>query len=88
MKMKSNFEIVEVADEYLAVPVGEEAEFFHGIVAMSEAAAFLLNKMRQNRTEEELVTLLMDEYDTERWIADKDVNNMITTLLQIGLIEE
>lgn len=42
-----NFEIVRLDDECMAVPVGDEATSFHGVVALSEPAAFLLEQMTE-----------------------------------------
>lgn len=80
------FEVVTVADEHMAVPIGEEAVSFHGVVALSEAAAFLLNKMDEPRTKEELVDLLCREYDVDRATAEKDVDEIIIKFRELKII--
>ena len=39
MIMKAGFELVEVAGEHMAVPVGDNAASFKGVVALSEATS-------------------------------------------------
>ena len=46
MKIKTGFELVEVAGEYIAVPVGQRANLFKGVVALTDAGAFLFRYMK------------------------------------------
>ncbi len=82
------FEIVDIADEHVAVPVGEEAKSFHGVVALSGAAAFLLKKLETPKSQEELLTLLTQEYDVAPELAKEDIGKLIRTLSEMGIILE
>ena len=88
MHLSSNFEIVDVAGEYIAVPVGEAVMTFHGVVALTDATAFILRKMTEPKSTSELVGLLTAEYDVEAINAEQDINQIIPKLLEIGIIEE
>ena len=88
MRRKSCFEIVDVSNEYMAVPVGEKTDNFNGIVVLSEPAAFLLKQMDEHKTEEELVDILLHEYEVAPSVAASNIRNIIKTFLDIGLIEE
>ena len=88
MKIKSNFSLVDIAGEYMAIPVGEEATSFNGLVALTEAASFLLKNMNEPKTKEDLVALLIQEYDVEKVVAEEDVSKMVKDLLNMGVIEE
>ena len=87
MKMNPDFEIVEIAEEYIAVPTGRMALSYGGLVSLTEAAAFLLKSMKENRTEEELVQLLLDNYDVDPAIASADVSRLIQKFNELRLIE-
>lgn len=87
MIIKSDFEIVEVADECLAVPVGDEAVSFNGVVAMNEASAYLLKNAKKEFSKSDLVNMLLQEYDVEKDIAEADVDTFIKKLCDIGLVE-
>ena len=86
MIKNKDFEIVTIADEYMAVPIGEEAVSFHGVIALSEAAAFLLNNLNEPRTKEDLVGLLCNEYDVDRSTAENDVEEIISKFRDLKVI--
>lgn len=86
MKMNENFEILEIDNDYMAIPIKEEAEKFSGVVALSEEAAFLIKNMKNDRTIDELVDLLISEYNVERDVAKKDVIEFTKLIDDMGLL--
>ena len=72
----------------MAVPLGNAAVSLNGVVALSEASVYLLRQMEQPKTKEELLELLLREYDVEEDIAKGDIENFISELINIGLIIE
>lgn len=86
MKTNKEFEIVEIAGEYMAVPVGSLSKDFHGVVALTEASAFLLRHM-DAKNKGELIQLLLDEYDIDKDTIERDLDAVIQKMLDIGLIE-
>lgn len=86
MIVNPNFEITEIADEFIAVPVGSEIVAFNGIVALSEPAAYLLKQMKEPKSLEELVVLITEEYDVDKYTAEKDVKDIVEKLLEMGLV--
>ena len=88
MRLKADFEIVEIADEYLAIPVGEMATFFHGVIALSEPAAFILRQMKESKSQRELCELIVNEYNIDVATAEIDVKGFVSKAIEIGLIEE
>ncbi len=85
---KPLFEIVDIADEHIAVPVGEKAASFQGVVALTDAASFLLNELVTPKSKEELLTLLTREYDVDVSVASNDLDNLISSLLDMDVIEK
>lgn len=88
MIMNPKFELVEIAGEYMAVPVGDEAAAFQGIVALTDATYFLLQNMNVQQTKESLLDLLTNEFEVETSVAKKDLEELIPKLLDLGLITE
>lgn len=86
MIANKDFEIVNVSGDYMAVPVGKQAFSFHGVVTLSEPAAFLLKHMDEPRTMEELVELLLSEYDVDRPSIEKDIATIIKTFIEYNLV--
>lgn len=87
-KLKCEFELVEMAEELIAVPVGDEAASFNGVVALSNAAAFLLGELKTPKSEDELIELLVHEYNLDKNSAAEDLQVFLKNLLEMGLIEQ
>lgn len=87
MRLKSGFEIVEVAGDYMAIPTGDKMVTFGGAVVLNEVSAFLLRALKQPVTREELLELLLEEYDVERELASADLDLILEKFAQMGLIE-
>ena len=88
MRLRDGFEIVNIADDFLAVPVGEEARCFKGVVVINEAVAFLLNTMKKDITLDTLVDTFIDHYDVTREVARSDIKKMLDYLKEVNLIED
>jgi len=88
MKMVSGFEIVNIADDYMLVPVGEQMEKFNGTVVLNEVSAFLLEKMKDDVTEEKLVQYVMEEFDVEKERAKEDIEKVLKEMIEIGIVHE
>ena len=86
MRKNPDFEIVQMADENLAIPIGEELHKFNGVVALSEATAYLLNHMELSVTIEDLVNILIKEYDVPKEVAEIDIINGMEKLKKIGIV--
>ena len=81
-----NFEIVTVSEDHLAIPVGEYAATFHGVVTLSEAAAFLLQQLEEPQTIESLIDRLLNEYDIDRATAEQDVKSIVKSFYEMKLV--
>ncbi len=62
MKLKYNFVTNEVADKIVAVAVGDDMTAFNGFIKMNETGAFIFNMLKDEVTEEEIVTAMIKEY--------------------------
>lgn len=82
----TSFELIKVADENLAVPIGDEATKFHGVVTLSEPAAFLLELLNEPQSFEDLVENLMSEYEVDQVTAEKDIKAIIAKFREYNLI--
>ena len=88
MTIKPTFELVEIAGEYMLVPIGDAVASFKGILALNDAAGFLLSKMNVSKTKEEMISLLIGEYKVDRTTAERDLEILLTRLFDFGVIEE
>ena len=88
MKINDNFELVDIAEEHIVVPIGDRARDVQGVFVLNEAASFLLEHMRQNQTMDELVNLLIENYNVDREKACYDITKMLFDLQKYGLSSE
>ena len=88
MVLRHGFEIVNVADEWLIIPVGDASISFNGVVVLNEATAFLLNQLTTPKSEEELTAILMDEYEVDEETAKRDIQKTFMELIEIGVVSE
>ena len=88
MVLSQNYELVEVAGEFLAVPIGDMAIKSKDIFTFSKAGGYLLEQLKEPKTEEDLVSCLVNEYDLDPEIAEKDVSEFVTAIRSYAIISE
>lgn len=88
MKLNNTFEIVDVAGEYLIIPLSDATKVVNGVIAITDAVAYLLRNMQEDKSEQDLVSLLMHEYAVDCEKAQEDVHTMIEKLMALGVIAE
>ena len=86
MEKNNNYEVIHIADECFAIPVGEEADAFHGMIGLTEPTAFLLEKMEKPCSVNDLIDLLTNEYEVTRDKAKEDVEKIIDALIEYRLV--
>ena len=84
MKIKEGFEIQNVCGEFIVVPTGAEN------VDYSKTAAYLWNGVadKESFTTNDMVQLLLDEYDVEESIALEDCELIVARWREMELLEE
>lgn len=87
MKVKSDFVMHTVGGENIVVPVNERTKEFHGMIRLNCTGAFLWAKMNGDFTIDELVQLLLEEYDVDIETAKKAVNEFVDKLVKENIIE-
>lgn len=87
--MRASKELIlrEVAGEYILIPVGKAAMKIHGMIGLSESAAFLFGKLQNDCTEEELIDALLTEYDVDRDTAVADVRDFVEQMGKNDILE-
>lgn len=88
MKIKDGFILKEMAGSWVVVPVGENMVNFQMMMTLNESGAFLWNQLAEEKTEEELVSALLEEYDTDAETAAADVKEFLRALAEKGVVSE
>ena len=87
MKLKSGFITHRVGKEQMMVAAGPAAKHFHGMVRSNETAAFIIDCLKEDTTEEAIVDAMAGRYDAPRETIARDVHAVIEELDQIGALE-
>lgn len=88
MKIKEGFILKEIAGSYVVVPVGDDLVDFSLMITTNETGAFLWDCLSEDKTEEELVSLLSKEYEgvDEPTLAE-DVSEFVALLKENNVLE-
>lgn len=87
MRLKDELMIHKVSDETVVVPTGKLSIQFQGIIRNNETAGLIMELLKEERTEEELVDEVLRVYDADRETVSRDVRRIILMLEQEGLLE-
>ena len=87
MKIKDGFILREVADSFIVVAVGDAVKSFKGVINLNETGALLWKTLQKGAEEKDLIDALLNNYEVEKELAERDVNAFITKLTEAGLIK-
>lgn len=88
MKIKEGFVLRSVAGTNVVVPMGRNAVDGAGMLSLNETGVMLWRALEQGVTKEDLVELLLAEYDTDRDTAIADVTDFLETAKQYDALAE
>ena len=86
MKLKKGFITHEGANEHILVPAGGVS--FSGMVRSNKSAGFIVECLKEEVTEEEIVEKMLAKYDATKEQLTMDVRKTLDKLHSIGAIEE
>jgi hypothetical protein len=84
MKLKKEFITHNDGNEQIMVGAGTE---FNGLVRSNKTAAFIIDCLKNDTTEEKIVSAMLEKYDATEDVISADVKRIIATLTKIGAIE-
>ena len=86
--MVSGFHLRSVGTEHLAVPSGPAAARFNGLIVLNETGVFLFRALEQDAEREELLRLLREEYDAPEEQLAADLDEFLSRMREMGILEE
>jgi hypothetical protein len=87
MKIKEGFVIREIAGESVVLALGNASRTFNGMIKLNETARLLWERLAQGCEKEALISAILEQYDVEREIAERDVEHLIETLEGANILE-
>ena len=87
MKLRYEFSVMEMDGEYMAVPVGENAGSFNGMLRMNEVSAEILDLLKDDTTPEAVHRILRERYpDSEDREIGEALAAFLNQLIREGLL--
>lgn len=86
MKLKNGFITQNIDDTQIMVAAGDLQ--FNGIVRSNATAAFIVNLLKSDTTEQNIVNALYEKYDAPKEQISADVKSILNKLRTIGALEE
>ncbi|MGJ1194281.1 MULTISPECIES: PqqD family protein [Sphingobacterium] len=81
MKLRNDITLRKVGKEYIIVDPSQDMVDMSKVFTLNETAAFLWNELQGIDFElEDMINLLLDNYETEREVAEKDSMKLIEVL--------
>lgn len=86
MKLNKDFILREIAGEYILVPIGDTPLSFNGLITVNDVGAFIWNNIKKTSSEEEILKLILDEYDVDKDSAKEDLAEFLGKLREAEII--
>lgn len=86
MKLKDGFITHEGVGEHITVSAGSVS--FSGMIRSNQTAGFIVECLKEEITEDEIIERLLAKYDAPKEQITKDVASVLVKLRGIGAVEE
>ncbi|MBQ5347084.1 MAG: PqqD family protein [Ruminococcus sp.] len=87
MKVKEGFLLRSFGDEYIVVAVGEGSEDFNKLITLNSVGGFIFKELSEDISRDELVKKIVDYYEIDRQLAERDCDSFIEKLKDAELLE-
>ena len=88
MKLLYSFEIMDMGEEFFAVPVGDDGSRSHGMMRMNQDAAEMLQLIQQHSSPEDVLDALLQSHpDLERNDIDQALCDFLNQLIAEGILD-
>ena len=84
MKLKKKFLTREILGEIVLVPIGQSDESFNGMITMNSIGKFIWDNIEKDH--DEILSLILDEYEVEKSVAEEDLDEFLDKLRQVDII--
>ena len=85
---RSGYVVREVAGEFLLIPVAAQEDLPGQMAVMNETGKFLWEQLQEEKTPEQLLAAMTEEYQVSREEARADIEEFLTMLRQHQLLAE
>ena len=86
MKLKKDFILREIMGDVVLVPINQSTSQFNGLITVNELGKFTWENLEKVQDENDLLQLILDEYEVERDVAKKDLDEFLQVLKDMDII--
>lgn len=86
MKLKDGLMLREIAGQWVVVPMGKMIVQFSGIITLNESGVLLWKGIEQGHDKDELLGLLLSEYDIDVETAKNDIDEFVNSIIEKDLL--
>lgn len=88
MKVNQDYLVKEIAGSFVVIPVSSVLVDFNGMITLNETGVFLWRQLEEDRTVDELVEALRNEYDVDEKTAREDIGAFLDEIRGIKALVE
>lgn len=88
MKRKGTFLLRQIGEDVVAVPTGETALQFNGMVMLNSVSRLLWERLEQECTPADLTAAVVAEFDVSETEAAADIAAFLAALREAGFLED
>ena len=87
MKIVKEFILRNIAGETVLVPTGATTQEFNGMITMTDTAKFIWENLEKADSFEELIKMILEEYEIDEETARRDAQAFINGLISNGFVD-
>ena len=88
MTIQKEFVLREIAGDYVIIPTGKTTLTFNGLITVNEVGAALWKMLQSDKSLDDLIQGILDEYDVEESVAREHIQEFLETLRKNGILDE
>ena len=87
MKIKEGFVIREIAGQSVVIALGAAAKSYNGMIRLNDTAKVIWQGLEKGQDKQTIVDAILEEYDADPELVEKDFDNFINALKGANIIE-
>jgi len=88
MRRKNGFALRKVGEVNIIVPLGQNVLDLNGVITLNETGAFIWELLGEERSLDELVEAVCQEFEVEPDQARKDIEDFLENLKRFDIFED
>ncbi len=88
MRIKEGYIKTQSIDGFVVVPIEEESKNKKIMLTLNDTASEIWDMLCEEKNKDEIIAFLTEKYNVSEKQSESGVNNVISTLLEEGILEE